>query len=251
MSGNLRPPTPPSGSPGPPPGIDPERIERNWMAISAELFAPQPSRVERWLRHLRLPPSATRLMVATPALRRAWFLALGLVVLIGLAGADSSRTREDLFALLVLAPLVPVLGVAMAYGTSADPAHEISLAAPLSGFRLVMIRSAVVVACSAAVLAVASLLTGTVSPMAFGWLLPALGLTAGSLALMTFTFPRRAGGITAAVWTVGVVIARNSGDDPLAAFTAAGQITMAVIVAVGLLTAYLRRDRFDLLAATT
>ena len=64
MSGHLRPPPPPSGSPGPPPGIDPDRVERNWMAISAELFAPQPSRVERWLRRFRVPPSAARLMVA-------------------------------------------------------------------------------------------------------------------------------------------------------------------------------------------
>lgn len=250
MSGNLRPPPPPGGSPGPPPGIDPIRIERNWMAISAELFAPQPSRVERWLRRLRVPPSAARLMVATPALRRAWFLAMGLVVLVGLAGADNTRTPEDLFALLVLAPLVPVLGVAMAYGTVADPAHEISLAAPLSGFRLVMIRSAVVVACSVVVLAVASLLTGAVSPVAFGWLLPALGLTAGSLALMTFTTPRRAGGLTASAWMVAVLIARSTSGDPLAAFALAGQLTMVVVVGIGLVTAYLRRDRFDLLAAS-
>lgn len=251
MSGDLRPPPPPDGSPGPPPGIDPLRIERNWMAISAELFAPQPSRIERWLRRLSVPPSAARLMVATPALRRAWFLALGLVVLIGLAGADSTRTRQDLFALLVLAPLVPVLGVSMAYGTSADPAHEISLATPLSGFRLVMIRSAMVVACSVMVLAVASLLTGAVSPLAFGWLLPALGLTAGSLALMTFTTPRRAGGVTAAGWVLAVVVARNGSGDPLAAFTAAGQISMVAMAGIGLLTAYQRRDRFDLLAASS
>lgn len=251
MSGDVRPPPPPDGPPGPPTGIDPHRLERNWMAISVELFAPQPSRVERWLRRLGAPPSATRLMVATPALRRAWFLALGLVVVFSIGAVDGSRTTEDLFTLLVLAPLVPVLGVSMAYGAAADPAHEISLATPLSGFRLIMIRSAVVVACSIGVLALASLLIGAVSAVAFGWLLPALGLTAGSLALTTFTTPRRAGAMAAVAWMTAVIVARAGSGNPLAAFTAAGQITMVVIVGIGLLTAYRRRDRFDVLAAST
>ena len=166
------PPIEPTGPSGPPPGVDPARLERNWLAISTELFAPQPSRIERWLRRLTVPPSVTRLMVATPALRRAWFVALGVVVLIGLAAADGSRPREDLLPLLALAPLVPVLGVTMAYGAGSDPAHEASLATPVSGFRLIMIRSATVVACSVVVLALASVLTGVVTPVAFGWLLP-------------------------------------------------------------------------------
>ena len=137
----------------------------------------------------------------------------------------------------------------MAYGPAADPAHEVSLATPLSGFRLVMIRAAVVVACSIAVLAAASLMSGAVSAVAFGWLLPAFGLTSGSLALMTFTSPRRAGGMIAAGWVSAVVVARSGSGDPLAAFTLAGQLVMVVIVGISLLTAYRRRDRFDLLAA--
>ena len=242
MSRDLHPP--------PPPGIDPSRVERNWMAISAELFAPQPSRVERWLRRVGLPAAVTRLMVATPALRRAWFVALTLVVFVGLVAADNGSSPDDLLTLLVLAPLVPVLGVSMAYGPGSDPAHEITLAAPLSGFRLIMIRSATVVLCSVAVLALASLLTGAVPSLAFAWLLPSLGLTAASLALMTFTTPRRSGAVVAVGWMVAVIVARNSGGDPLAAFAAAGQISMVLLFGVGLWIAHRRRDRFDLLVAT-
>jgi len=251
MSGDHQPPPPPVGPSGFPHGIDPARIERNWTAISSELFVPRPSRVERWLQRLSVPPSVTRLMVATPALRRAWFLALGLVVLIGLAAADGTRTRENLLALLVMAPLVPVLGVTMAYGSRSDPAHEISLATPLSGFRLIMIRSATVLACSVVVLALASLLTGAVPALAFGWLLPAVGLTAAALALMTVTTPRRAGAIAATVWVVAVTTAGNVSNDPLVAFTAAGQVLMVVIVGIGLVVSYRRRDRFDLLAVAS
>lgn len=242
---------PPPGIDGtvPPPPIDPQRIEYNWMAISTELFTPQPSRVERWLRWLRIPPTTTRLMVATPALRRAWFLALGLVMLIGLGAGDGDRTGGQLSVLLLLAPLVPVLGVTMAYGPSSDPAHETSVATPLSGFRLVMIRSATVVVCSVGLLALASLLSGALSPLTFGWLLPALGLTSASLALMTFTAPRRAGTIAAVAWVVGVLVARGVASDPQVAFAVAGQLLMLTLGGVGLIVSYLRRDRFELLRA--
>jgi hypothetical protein len=150
--------------------------------------------------------------------------------------------------LLLLAPLVPVLGVSMAYGAEADPAHESSLATPLSGFRLMMIRATTVVAFSVAVLAVVSLLTGVVTPMAFGWLLPSLGLTAVSLALMTFLPPRRAGAVAAVAWVVGVVLVRGGSADPLAAFLIGGQILMLMVGLIAVAVAYHRRDRFDLLA---
>ncbi len=235
----------------PPPPIDPVRLQRNWMAISTELFAPQPRRVERWLRRLSLPPTVTRLMVSTPALRRAWFLALGLVMIIGIGAGDGAKTEDDLFLLLLLAPLVPVLGVVMAYGPAADPAHEVSLATPLSGFRLVMIRTATVVACSVVLLAVASLISGTLTPMAFAWLLPALGLTSASLALMTFTSPRRAGSVVSVLWVLGVGAARGGENAPLTAFALGGQVLLLTIGLAALVVCYLRRDRFDLLAIQT
>jgi hypothetical protein len=236
-----------TSSPMPEPRVDQVRIDRNWMAISTELFAPQPSRLERLLRRLSVPGSTARLMVATPSLRRAWFVALGLVVLIGLAAGDGTRSREDLFMLLLLAPLVPVLGISLAYGVDADPAYESSLATPLSGFRLMMIRATTIVALSVVVLAVVSLINAAVTPMAFGWLLPSLGLTSVSLALMTFTTPRRAGAITALVWVAGVALVRGGAADPLAAFTLGSQLLMVAVGGVALLTSYKRREHFDLL----
>ncbi len=237
--------TPTTG--GPPPPLDPDRIESNWLAISTELFAPQPTVVERWLRRLSVPPTVSRLMAATPALRRAWFVALGLVILLGLGAGDGAQPRDQLFLLLLLAPLAPVLGVTLAYGPAADPAHEATLATPLSGYRLVMIRSATVVAVSVILLGLASLLSAEVSPMAFGWLLPALGLTSASLALMTFMPPRRAGAVTAVAWVVGVITARGGSPDPLVAFAVAGQIVMVAVGGLAAIVSYVRRDRFDLL----
>ena len=47
---------------------------------------------------------------------------------------------------LALAPLLPMVGVALAYGPTADPAYEIAAATPYSGVRLLALRTAFVVA---------------------------------------------------------------------------------------------------------
>lgn len=229
---------------------DPARIERNWRSITIELDAPRPGFVERFLRRIGLPAHLTRLMVATPALRRSWFIALGLSILIGLGATDAAKPRDDLFILLLLAPLVPTLGVAMAYGSAADPAHEVSLATPMSGLRLILTRAAAVVGCSSLFLGLASLLTPSTSTMAFAWLLPSFGLCTATVAGMTYTTPRRASAIVGCLWVLLVVAARVSANDPLAAFTIGGQAFMTVATVAGLAVAHHRRDRFDLLGGS-
>ncbi len=227
--------------------IDQARIDRNWRAVVIELDAPRPGRVERLLRFFGLPAHVTRLMVATPALRRAWYLATGLAIFVGLVITDPARPRDGLLGLLLLAPLIPVLGVSMAYGVEADPAHEMGIATPLRGLRLILTRAAVVLAFSSFWVGVAALLTPEVSPMTFAWMLPSVGLTSATVALMTFIRPRVAASGVALTWLLGVLVARNAADDQLAAFTAAGQSVMVMLTAVALLVAMVRRDRFDLL----
>ncbi len=227
--------------------VDQTRIDRNWRSITVELDAPRPGRIERLLRAAGLPAHITRLMVATPALRRSWYLATGFAVLVGLIGSDPSRPRENLLALLIIAPLVPVLGVSMAYGSQSDPAHEIALATPMRGLRLILTRAAVVLGFSAFWLSIAALLTPNTPAIAFGWLLPSLGLTSATVALMTFVRPRLAAGIVGATWLLVVLAVRNGAEDPLAAFTAGGQLLMVLIAAAALAITIGRRNRFELL----
>jgi len=127
------------------PIIDPNRVDSNWRAITAELDAPEPGRVEAMLRRLGVPASTTRLIAATPALRRSWYLAIGIPAIVGL-GAAGPGDQASLFALLTLAPTLPVLGVALAFGPSSDPMYEAQLATPTRGIRLVAIRAATVLA---------------------------------------------------------------------------------------------------------
>ncbi|MGH1487943.1 MAG: hypothetical protein ACRBK7_00880 [Acidimicrobiales bacterium] len=227
--------------------LDQARIDRNWRAITIELDAPRPGRMERMLRFFGLPAHVTRLVVATPALRRAWFLATGLAIVIGLSAANGDRPVENLFVLLFIAPLVPVLGVAMAYGTEADPAHEMSIATPLRGLRLILTRAAVVLAFSTFWLAIAAVLAPGTSALAFAWLLPSIGLTLATVALMTVVRPRRAATIAGFAWVLGVLIVRGAATSPVAAFSAPGQLVMVLIGAVALAVVVQRRDRFDLL----
>jgi hypothetical protein len=227
--------------------IDQTRIDRNWRAVIVELDAPVPGRIERLLRRVGLPARITRLVVATPALRRAWFVATGLAMLIGLASADAARPRDDLFALLLVAPLVPVLGVSLAYGAEADPAHEMAMATPMRGLRLILTRAAAVLGFSTFWLLIAAVLAPGDQPMAFAWLLPSLGLTGATVALMTVFRPRRAAALTALAWIVGVSLISAGTSDPLAPFGPGGQLGMVLLAAVALAVAVSRRDRFDVL----
>lgn len=226
------------------PHVDAARIESNWRAITAELDAPRPGRVERWLRRFGVPADVTRLVAATPALRRAWFISLGVAVVVGL-GAAEPNDRDSLFALLILAPALPVLGVSLAYGPSADPMYEAQLATPMRGIRLVVVRAITVLTVSIAILLPLTLLTPDARGVAALWLLPALGLTMSALALMTVLPPRRAAVVVGAAWFVFVVFVGAVTDEQLAAFGAGGQLLSLCLAVAGGVVLALRRDHFD------
>ena len=230
--------------------IDPNRIAANWRAVEIELDVPRPSRLERVLRLVRVPVPAVRMVAATPALRRSWYLSIVAVVLVGLGIADPTDDNS-LLALLIMAPLLPVLGVAMAYGTAADPSHEIQLATPTHGLRLVATRAAVVLVVSMAIVVTLSLLSEAARPQAAVWLLPAVAVTSASLALMTIRPPRQATAIVALAWFAIVVVARAASTNPLAAFETIGQLVAVVVAVVAAIVAYARRDRFERLELAT
>jgi hypothetical protein len=224
--------------------VDPARLDANWRAITIELDAPRASRSERALRRIGVPTTVVRMVAATPALRRSWYLSIVAVVLLGLGSADPTD-RGSLFALLVMAPLLPVLGVAMAYGANADPSHEMQLATPTHGLRLVLVRAATVLVVSVGAVLVTALLSPAARPMAAAWLLPALAVTATSLALMTVRPPRQATTIAAVVWFAAVLTARIAADDPLAAFRIGGQFAAAVVAVVAVAVTVVRRAGFE------
>lgn len=142
------------------------------------------------------------LWAAGPALRGSWLVALVLVGAgaVGLAyGAGFAGARP---LLLALAPVLPLAGVAVSYGQHVDPMYEIGASSPGGGLRLLLTRTAAVLAVSLPLLT----LTGAVLPAsaavpgAAAWLLPGLALTLAALVLGSYVGCRTAAGAVAAMW---------------------------------------------------
>ena len=125
---------------------DAARLVENLAMIGAELDAPLESRFARLLRRLRVPDLTVPLVTATPGLRRSWLVAVSLAILFALsASANATGTNaERLQFFLTIAPLVPLAGVALAFGRGVDPTYEVVVAAPRDTFRVFLIRAATV-----------------------------------------------------------------------------------------------------------
>jgi hypothetical protein len=147
---------------------------------------------------------------AGPALRGAWagavvLVAVGALVLAYGGGFDGARPL-----LLAVAPVVPVAGVALSYGRHADPLHEIVATSPSGGLRLVLMRTAAVLAVSVPLLTVAGLLLPPAgprvpqAPAAAAWLLPGLTLTLATLALAGYVGCRTASAVVGGGWLLAL-----------------------------------------------
>ncbi|GAA3498133.1 hypothetical protein GCM10019016_052360 [Streptomyces prasinosporus] len=167
-----------------------------------------PVRARPWPR--RWPsarPGAVRVLWALgPAVRGAWLPAVLLVAVGAVALAHGGGLANARPWLLALAPVVPVAGVALSYGPHADPMHEITAATPSAGLRLVLTRTAAVLAVSLPLLTLAgALLPSTGAPNAAAWLLPGLALTLASLALAGYVGLRAATAVTGGGWLCAVL----------------------------------------------
>ncbi len=197
-----------------------------WVAIEARLDALPGRPVERVLAMLGVPDHVARLLAATPSLTLSWFLAVA--VALGFAALAARAGSGGLLLFLIVAPLVPLLGVAVAYGPGIDPTYEVGLAAPMRSSRLLLLRAIAVLSTSTAIAGLAALALPD-PHWAAAWLLPSLGLTLAALALSTFVRPLVACGVLAGAWIAGVVVAEWASAVPVAAFRTPGQAGFALV----------------------
>jgi hypothetical protein len=169
------------------------------------------------------------------------------VVLLFAASAGSSQWRpgDQLAVFLALAPLVPVVSVALAYGPHADRAYEVTVAAPLSGLRLVMLRTITVVVAATLISLLAVLAAPTHGLLRLAWMLPSFATTATTLALGTRLGLRRAALSVGLAWLVVVIVVAQATDDAVAPFRAAGQLAALVVTAATTAAALAGRRRLD------
>jgi hypothetical protein len=232
------------------PHVDRARLDAVWRAVVDRVERPRPSFVERLLHRLGMHESTARLVAATPSLRGAWIAATTVVLALALVAAHASPDGPAFF--LAVAPLLPVAGVAMAYGPESDPAYEIAAATPYSQLRLLALRTAVVVGATLLPAAVAGVLLPGAPILALAWLLPALSLTAGTVALSTRIRPHFAAAGLAAAWAGLSLRGLLDRHDALVAISAPVMTVCATgLVVAALVLVIRRRDLAELIRSVS
>lgn len=224
--------------------VAPARLQRVWADIEDRLDAPRAGPVESVLRRLGVSDHLARLLGVTPSLSVSWLGAVALAL--GFAVTAAHHGERGLLLFLCVAALLPLAGVAAAFGRGLDPTFELAVAAPFSSVRLLLLRSAAVLPTTIALAGLAALALPGVGWIAAAWLLPSLGLTVMSLALATYIAPTSAFGAVTAAWLAIVVLSAVDSGDRLAAFAGRAQIAFAVLAAGAGIVLARRQDRLDL-----
>ncbi|MFC8538685.1 hypothetical protein ACFUJY_32860 [Streptomyces sp. NPDC057249] len=155
------------------------------------------------------------LWAAGPALRGPWTGALLLVVCAAVALAYGGGLGGSARMLLLLvAPVLPLAGVGVSYGRSADPLHEIVATSPGGGLRLLLTRTAAVLGATVPALALAwaVLPASAGGPGPLAWLLPGLALTLAALGLGSYVGCRTAAVVVATGWAAAVTVPALDGS---------------------------------------
>jgi len=223
--------------------VAPGRLQRTWKDIEDRLDAPRAGMVEWVLGALGVPAHLARLLSVTPSLSVSWLGAVAVALAVAVVAAQHSQRGLLLF--LCVAALLPLAGVAVAFGQGLDPAHEVAVAAPFSSVRLVLLRAAVVLPATIGLAGLAALALPGVGWSAAAWLLPALGLTALSLGLATFIAPARAFACVTGGWLLLVALSQVQPGDRLAAFGPAAQAAFAILAASAVIVLAVRRDHLN------
>jgi hypothetical protein len=246
--------------------LDQARLNRNRSVLITRL-AMQDGPAAGWLARLAeravarcgVPGHVWRLLSVTPSLRRSWLAGVALVLGTAIGAARFSASVpglggtvghggtlvEGLLPFLILAPLLPLAGVAAAFHPRLDPAADLATAAPVSGVWLFCVRSAAVIGAALIPTVLAALaLPGS------GWLptlvvLPALAVSAVALALATLVQPLPAALGAGAGWVAAVCGAGLVAGSPAVAYRGAAQAAWFVVVAAACCLLAVRHRTLD------
>jgi len=211
---------------------DGEWTNRSWRQLRTTIRTPPRSRPERTLVTVGIPNHIAHLIAASPAFRPAWWLSVAAaLVFAGIAAGAVTTNPLASLPFLTVAPVLPVIGVALAYGIPGDPLTQIAAVAPHGGFRLLLIRGLTVSASSIA-LAVLAALFFLPPNAAFIWLIPSLAATAATLALSIRMAAPVAAIVVVTIWIM-LLGATTIASTPTDAFTIGPHLlVLAIAVAI-------------------
>ncbi|MGA8977482.1 MAG: hypothetical protein WB473_00030, partial [Pedococcus sp.] len=133
---------------------------------------------------------------------------------------------------LFVAPLAPVAGVAMAFGGDADPSQEIVVTTPFSSIRLLLLRTAAVVATCVPIAALVGLSIPGPGWLFVAWLTPAAACVTVTLALSPYVGLISSGVSVGVVWSLFALAAVRGDGNPLVLVGPASQSASAALVLV-------------------
>jgi Putative zinc-finger len=236
--------------------VEPERLARNRSVLLVRAALPD-GRVSRLLRRCGVPDYLLRLLAATPSLRLSWLLAIvGVLAVVtgeslltsagvgGLTSLSVSRGEAVLVPFILVAPLLVLAAVAAAFLPMFDPAYQLAVAAPFSGFTLLLVR-----AVSALATALVPVVCAAFAMPGPGWLpamllLPSLALCAFALAAATLMPPLTAAVVSGGLWILPALLLAAS-HLPLAILQWNAQSACAAAITVSAVVLFMRHDRFE------
>ena len=196
------------------------QVRQAGQAADARLPAPSPAILTRTLAALDTAPptprwqewltaSWTLLKAQRGLIKRGLWPASAAVLGVGLAitwlSLDGGSSLGEL-PLLLLAPIVAALGVALAYGPEVDPLLEVAMATPTSPRLVLLARLILVLGYDLGLTTLASLILSIVAPqiplgtLIWAWLVPMLFLSGLALLLSLLYGPALGGSVSLALW---------------------------------------------------
>jgi len=217
----------------------------SWARLDVELDAPVPGPLESALRWFGVRESTARLLAATPVLRASWLGAVAVTLLLVTLGALAADSLEMPLLFLGTAPLLPLVGVALSFGPRVDPTYELTVVAPISTLRLLLLRSAAALSTTGVLTALASLALPRFGLVTLAWVVPALALTLACLALTSVVGPALAATAVGGTWIVALAWTAHPATGDSVLFTSPGQLGLIGAAAVAVAALIGNRSRFD------
>jgi hypothetical protein len=196
------------------------QVRQAGQAADALLPAPSPAILTKMLATLDAAPPTPRwqewlaafsalLKAQRGLIKRGLWPASAAVLSVGFAvtwlSLDGGSDLREL-PLLLLAPIVAALGVALAYGPEVDPLLEVALATPTSPRLVLLARLTLVLGYDLGLTTLASLILSIVAPqiplgtLIWAWLVPMLFLSGLALLLSLLYGPALGSGVSLALW---------------------------------------------------
>lgn len=193
----------------------------------------------------RAPSRLRRLVTAAPALRLPWIASVVFVIVCAalLTWSDAGYGQRPL--LLLVAPLLPVAGVALNYGPGMDPTYEIALATPFSGLRLLLLRTTAVLGVTVPLVMLAAVVVPGYGLSSAAWLLPAVAMVTVTLAVGNLLGYVRVAVTLCVLWALAVLVPAFLTTGPPPLYGNVGQLVWATtsLLAMGVVLA--RRHTYD------